>query len=245
MRALGEMVIYRPTTGAYVSYTREFVGDRLAFMTGWIYVSLAALAGIAEVAALAVYVEFWFPEVPGWIPSTIAALVIVGSNLRSVRIFGYIELWASAITVLAILCFLVAGVIIIALGSTGVVNTQADVANLWQNGGFTPKGILPLVIVMSGVVFSFSAIEIVGLSAGEASDPQKAMPRAINCVVLRLGLFYIGSILVLSMLLPTEAYGGDQSAFVTAIASFNIPGLASIMNFVVLTAAISGVNATL
>lgn len=244
MRALGEMVIYRPTTGAWVSYAREFVSDRFAYMTGWIYVVLAAVAGVGEIAALAVYVQFWWPEIPGWIPSLVAALVIVGCNLLSVKLYGFIETWAAMIKVLAILLFLIAGIILVVAGDIFNAPTVASVSNLWSEG-FATSGVLALVVVMSGVVFSYSAIEIVGVSAGEAKDPERSMPRAINSVVLRIALFYIGSILVLSMLLPTAQYSGNESPFVTALGSLNIPALAGIMNFVVLTAAISGVNATL
>ena len=245
MRALGEMVVYRPTTGAWVSYAREFVSNRFAFITGWIYVFLAAIAGVGEISALAVYVQYWWPTIPGWIPSLVAALVIVAVNLLSVRLFGFVELWASAIKVLAIMLFLVAGLVLVVAGDVFGAPTQASLSNLWAGGGFAPHGALPLVVVLAGVVFSFSAVEIVGVSAGEAKDPQASMPRAIRSVVLRIALFYIGSILVLSMLLPTAQYSGSESPFVTALASLNIPALAGIMNFVVLTAAISGVNATL
>ena len=245
MRALGEMVVYRPTTGAWVSYAREFVSNRFAFITGWIYVFLAAIAGVGEISALAVYVQYWWPTIPGWIPSLVAALVIVAVNLLSVRLFGFVELWASAIKVLAIMLFLVAGLVLVVAGDVFGAPTQASLRNLWAGGGFAPHGALPLVVVLAGVVFSFSAVEIVGVSAGEAKDPQASMPRAIRSVVLRIALFYIGSILVLSMLLPTAQYSGSESPFVTALASLNIPALAGIMNFVVLTAAISGVNATL
>ena len=145
---------------------------------------------------------------------------------------------------LAILLFLGAGIILVVAGDIFNAPTAASVSNLW-NQGFAPNGALQLVVVMTGVVFSFSAIEIVGVSAGEAKDPEESMPKAINSVVLRIAIFYIGSILVLSMLLPTSEYSGEQSPFVTALSSLNIPALAGIMNFVVLTAAISGVNATL
>lgn len=244
MRALGELVIHRPTTGAWVSYAREFVGERFAFMTGWIYVALSAVAGVGEIAALAVYVQFWWPEIPGWIPSLVAAMTIVGCNLLSVKLYGFIETWAAMVKVLAILLFLAAGIILVVAGDIFHAPTAASVSNLWSNG-FATHGVLVLVVVMTGVVFSFSAIEIVGVSAGEAKDPEKSMPKAINSVVLRIALFYIGSILGLSMLLPTDQYSGEQSPFVTALSSLHIPALAGIMNFVVLTAAISGVNATL
>ena len=182
---------------------------------------------------------------PGWVPALLALLVIAGTNLLTVQAFGFIELGASAVKVLAILLFLAAGVVVVALSMTGMLDSEASVANLWANGGVFPQGLLAPVIVMQGVVFSFSAIEIVGISAGEAKDPQKTMPRAIRSVVLRIGLFYIGSIVVLSMLLPTQRYSGDESPFVTALASLGVRGLGGLMNFVVLTAAVSGVNATL
>ena len=233
MRALGELVIHRPTTGAWVSYAREFVGDRFAFMTGWIYVALSAVAGVGEIAALAVYVQFWWPEIPGWIPSLVAAMTIVGCNLLSVKLYGFIETWAAMVKVLAILLFLAAGLVLVVAGDIFHAPTAASVTNLWS-GGFATRGVLVLVVVMTGVVFSFSAIEIVGVSAGEAKDPEKSMPKAINSVVLRIALFYVGSILVLSMLLPTDEYSGDESPFVTALASLHIPALAGIMNFCLL-----------
>ena len=245
MRALGEMVLYRPTTGAWVSYAREFVSDRFSHLTGWIYVVIAALAGIAELSAIGVYVQYWSPAFPGWLASLLALLIIAGANALSVRAFGTIELGAASIKVLAILAFLTAGVFVIVLSMFGAIDSQASVANLWAHGGVFPNGVLAAVIVLQAVVFSFSAVEIVGISAGEAKDPQKTMPQAIRSVVLRIGLFYIGSILVLAMLLPTSSYSGDESPFVTAMESLGITGLAGIMNFVVLTAAISGVNATL
>lgn len=245
MRALGEMVIYRPTTGGWVSYAREFVSDRFAFMTGWAYVVLTAIAGVGEIAALAVYVQYWWPALPGWIPSLVAALTIVGVNLLSVKLFGHVEAWAAGIKVLAILAFIAAGIVLVVAGDVFGATTTASVTNLWSHGGFAPHGVVQVVVVLTGVVFSFSAIETVGISAGEAQDPAQSMPRAINSVVFRLGVFYLGSILVLSMLMATSSYSGSQSPFVTALGSLHIPALAGIMNFVVLTAAISGVNATL
>lgn len=245
MRALGQMVLYRPTTGAFVSYAREFVSDRFAHLTGWIYVTLAALAGIVELAAIGVYVNYWLPDFPTWIPSLLAILVIAGVNFLSVKAFGAIELGAAGIKVAAIILFLVAGVGAVLLAAAGRDGGEASVTHLWQNGGFLPHGLWVVIVVMQGVVFSFSAVEIVGISAGEAKDPEETMPKAIRSVIVRIGLFYIGSIIVLSMLLPTDRYSGTESPFVTALGSLGITGLAGVMNFVVLTAAISGVNATL
>ncbi|MDI3403194.1 amino acid permease [Streptomyces cavernicola] len=245
MRALGELVVYRPTTGAFVSYAREFVGPRFAHLTGWIYVTLGSLAAVAETAAVAVYAGYWFPDLPGWVPSVLALCLIAGSNLLTARAFGFIEVAASSVKIAAIVLFLAAGVLVIAFGDAAGVRNEASVTHLWADGGLFPNGVWPAVIVMQAVVFSYSAIEIAGISAGEAKDPGGAMPKAIRSVVLRIGVFYLGSIVVLSMLLPTRRYSGAESPFVTALGSLGIPYLGGIMNFVVLTAAISGVNATL
>lgn len=241
MRALGEMVFYRPSTGAFVSYAREFVGPRFAHLTGWVYVTLGSLAGITEIAAISVYARYWFPDAPGWVPAVLALCVIVGSNLLAARAFGVIEFLASSVKVAAILLFLVAGVLAVVFG----FGAEAGVANLWEGAGFFAHGLTSVFAVMPAVVFSFSAIEVVGISAGEAREPAATMPRAIRNVVVRIGVFYLGSIVVLCALLPTDRYSGAESPFVTALSSLGVPYLDGIMNLVVVTAAVSGVNATL
>ncbi|MFD1213274.1 amino acid permease [Arthrobacter sp. GCM10027362] len=244
MRAIGELVMHRPTTGSFVSWAREFFGDRLAHLTGWTMVILGSLLGVVEVAAVSVYVQYWWPAVPAWIPALVAWLLIVGSNLYSARMFGFIEAGASSIKVAAILLFIGAGLLLVFLGGPMGLPTEAGVANLFR-GGFFTNGVLVVALVSQGVVFSYSGIEISAVAAGEARNAREVMPKAIRSIVFRILVFYIGSVLVLSMLLPTSAYSGDESPFVTALSAFNIPWLGSVMNFVVLTAALSGVNATL
>jgi L-asparagine permease len=244
MRAIGELVMHRPTTGSFVSWAREFFGDRLAHLTGWIMVILGSLLGIVEVAAVSVYVEYWWPQIPAWIPALVAWFLIVGSNLFSARMFGFIEVGASSIKVIAILLFIGAGLLLIFFGGPMGLPTEASVTNLFSDGFFT-NGVLVVALVSQGVVFSYSGVELSAVAAGEARDARKVMPKAIRSIVFRIVVFYIGSVLVLSMLLPTGQYSGEESPFVTALAAFDVPWLGSVMNFVVLTAAISGINATL
>ncbi|GAB4098118.1 amino acid permease [Sinomonas halotolerans] len=243
-RAIGELVMHRPTTGSFVSWAREFYGDRLAHMTGWIITILGSLIGLVEIAAVSVYIQYWWPEVPGWIPSLVAWMLIVGSNLFSARSFGFIEVAASSVKVAAILLFIAAGLIIVFLGGPLGFSHGASVTHLWD-GGFFTNGVLIVALVSTGAVFSYSGVEISAVSAGEARNAREIMPKAIKSIVFRIAVFYIGSVIVLSMLLPTSAYSGKESPFVTALASFDIPWLGAAMNFVVLTAALSGVNATL
>jgi L-asparagine permease len=244
MRAIGELVMHRPSTGSFVSYAREFFGHRLAHGTGWIMVCLGGLLGVVEVTAVAIYVGYWWPQLDGWIPALVAWLVIVGSNLFSARVFGFIEVGASIIKIIAIVLFLAAGLVIVFCGGAMGLQTQAGLDNLFADGFFT-QGLLPVVLVSQGVVFSYSGIEIAAVAAGEARNAREVMPKAIRSIVFRILVFYIGSVLVLSMLLPTGLYSGAESPFVTALAGLNVPWLPSAMNFVVLTASVSGINATL
>lgn len=244
MRAIGELVMHRPTTGSFVSWAREFFGDRLAHLTGWIMVTLGSLLGIVEVAAVSIYVQHWWPSVPAWIPALAAWCLIVGSNLFSARTFGLIEVGASSIKVVAILLFIGAGLILVFFGGPMGLGLEASVTNLFDDGFFT-NGVLVVALVSQGVVFSYSGVELSAVAAGEAKEPRKVMPRAIRSIVFRIVVFYVGSVLVLSMLLPTSEYSGAESPFVTALSALNLPWLGSVMNFVVLTAAISGINATL
>lgn len=243
-RAIGELVMHRPTSGSFVSWARELYGDRVAHMTGWITTVLGSLIGLVEIAAVSVYIQYWWPSVAPWVPSLVAWLLIVGSNLFSARSFGFIEVAASSVKVIAIILFVAAGLIIVFAGGPMGFAHGASVANLWNDGFFT-HGVAVVALVSVGAVFSYSGVEISAVSAGEAKNAREIMPKAIKSIVFRIVVFYIGSVLVLSMLLPSGDYTAKESPFVTALASFNAPWLGSVMNFVVLTAALSGINATM
>ena len=244
MRAIGELVVYRPTTGSFVSWAREFYGNRLAHLTGWIMVILGSLLGIVEVAAVAVYIQYWWPQMPAGLGALCAWMLLIGSNLFSARVFGFIEVAASSIKIIAISLFIMAGLAITFFGGPMGLQTEAAVSNLWSEGFFT-NGVAAMALASAGVVFSFSGVELTAVAAGEARNPREVMPKVARSVVWRILVFYVGSVLVLSMLMPTSGYSGAQSPFVTALSGFDIPWLGSVMNFVVLTAAVSSINATM
>ena len=244
MRAIGELVMHRPTTGSFVSWAREFYGDRLAHLTGWIMVILGSLLGIVEVAAVAVYLQYWWPQMPAGVGALAAWMLLIGSNLFSARVFGFIEVAASSVKIIAISAFIVAGLAITFFGGPMGVETQATAANLFNDGFFT-HGVAAVALASAGVVFSFSGVELTAVAAGEAKNPREVMPKVARSVVWRILVFYVGSVLVLSMLMPTSGYSGEESPFVTALSGFDIPWLGSAMNFVVLTAAVSSINATM
>jgi L-asparagine permease len=246
LRALGELVLHRPSSGSFVSYAREFFGEKAAYVVGWMYFLNWAMTSIVDTTAIATYFHYWkaFNVVPQWALALIALVLVLSVNMISVKWFGEMEFWAALIKVLALMTFLVAGTIFLA--GRYRIEGQSTGLSIWHNtGGLFPTGILPLLIVTSGVVFAYAAVELVGTAAGETAEPEKIMPRAINSVVARIAIFYVGSVALLSLLLPYTAYKAGVSPFVTFFSKIGFGGAGDLMNIVVLTAAFSSLNAGL
>ncbi|WP_433207685.1 amino acid permease [Nocardia sp. CA-107356] len=246
LRALGELVLHRPSSGSFVSYAREFYGEKLAFAVGWMYFFHWCMSGIVDITAIATYVHYWgtFHVVPQWLIALIALALVVAINLVSVRWFGELEFWAALIKVVALVGFLIIGTVFLT-GRFTIQGESTGFSVLSDHGGLFPTGLLPLVTVTTGVVFAYSAVELVGTAAGEAENPEKIMPRAINSVIARIALFYVGSLVLLGLLLPYTAFKSGESPFVTFFSKLGVQGADSVMNLVVLTAAFSSLNAGL
>ncbi len=245
LRSLGEMVVHRPTSGSFTSYSREFLGEKAAFFAGWIYFIAWVTVGIAELTAIAVYLKFWglFEPVPQWILVAIALLVVVGVNLLGVRLFGEAEFWFAFIKVAAIVLFMIIGVVVLITGQE-VSGHQPGFATL-HTGGWFPNGVLPLIVMTQGVIFAYAGIDMIGVTAGESENPEQEIPKAINTTIWRIVFFYVGSVFLLALLLPAAVYKAEESPFVTFLNALGVPYAADIMNLVVLTAALSSVNAGL
>ena len=250
LRALGELVMHRPTTGSFVSYAREFFGEKFAFVSGWMYWLNWAMTSIVDTTAVALYMGFfgkyvgWINAVPQWLWAFIALAVVLSLNLISVKVFGELEFWFALIKVVALVAFLLVGVYFVIFG-TPLAGHEVGFSLIADNGGMLPNGFLPAIVLMQGVVFSYASVELIGTAAGEAKEPEKVMPKAVNTVILRIAVFYIGSLLLLSLLLPYSAYSDGESPFVTFFSSIGVKGIDSVMNLVVLTAAMSSLNAGL
>nr|WP_241978480.1 amino acid permease [Cryobacterium sp. Hz9] len=250
LRALGELVLHRPSSGSFVSYAREFFGEKTAFVTGWLYWLNWAMTAIVDVTAVALYMNFfatyWAPfgSIPQWLYALAALGLVMFLNLLSVKVFGEMEFWFALIKVLAIVAFLVVGTWMVIFG-TPLDGATTGFALIGANGGWLPNGLIASVLVVQGVVFAYASIELVGTTAGETKNPEKVMPKAINTVIIRIAVFYVGSILLLSLLLPYTAYTAGESPFVTFFGTIGVDGVDVIMNLVVLTAALSSLNAGL
>ncbi|MDQ8702536.1 amino acid permease [Streptomyces sp. LHD-70] len=246
LRALGELVVHRPNSGSFVSYAREFFGEKAAFVSGWVYSISWALTAIVDITAVATYFHFWpaLTSVPQWLLALTALLVVTCANLVSVRLFGELEFWFALVKVVAIAIFLVVGGVILAAGFPAD-GQSTGVSVLTEHGGILPNGILPVVIVVQGIVFAYAGIDLIGVTAGETKNPAKVMPRAVNAVILRIAVFYVGSTVLLALLLPYDSYQANESPFVTVFTKLGVPGAGGAMNLVVLTAALSSLNAGL
>lgn len=245
MRALGELIMYRPTSGSFVSYAGELFGSKGAYLTGWMYVLNWVMTGIAELIAIGLYFQFFFPNVPVEVAAICALVLLVAINLFSAKAFGEVEFWAAFIKVTAIVLFLIVGVVMVAM-NTQIGDHQASVANLFASeGGMFPRGFAVCILVLNAVIFAYNAIELVGITAGEMEDPVKEVPRAVRAVVFRIIVFYVGSVTLLAMLLPWNEYKAGTSPFVTVFEQLGAGWIGDIMNLVVITAALSSCNSGL
>ncbi|QLE75560.1 amino acid permease [Streptomyces rectiverticillatus] len=246
VRALGELVLYRPSSGAFVSYAREFMGEKGAFTAGWLYFLNWATTGIADITAVATYTHYWgmFSDIPQWVLALIALAVVLTVNLISVKYFGEMEFWFAIIKVAAITLFMVVGIFLLA-SQHSVGDSTPGLANIADHGGIFPTGVMPMLLVIQGVVFAYASVELCGVAAGETKNPEKIMPKAINSIMWRVGLFYVGSVVLLALLLPFTEYIAGESPFVTVLSKIGVPYAAGVMNLVVLTAALSSLNSGL
>ncbi len=241
MRALGELLLYRPVAGSFATYAEEFIGPFAGFATGWSYWFMWVTIGMAEITAVSAYVHYWLPDLPRWIPALTTLVVLYLSNRIAVGLFGELEFWFALIKVVMIVAMIGLGIAILGFGITPLGAT-ASVSNLWQGQGFMPFGLLGVAMTLQIVMFAFQGVELIGVTAGEAQNPERVLPNATNSVVWRILVFYIGALVIMMALVPWNQLQPGVSPFVFLFERMGIPGAASLINFVVITAAASSCN---
>ncbi|GKW25121.1 amino acid permease [Pectobacterium polonicum] len=239
MRQLGEMVVEEPVAGSFSHFAYKYWGEFAGFMSGWNYWVLYVLVSMAELTAVGIYIQYWWPDVPTWVSAGIFFVLINAINLTSVKVYGEMEFWFSIIKVAAIMGMIVFGCYLLFSGAGG---PEASVANLWQHGGFFPNGVSGMVMAMAVIMFSFGGLELVGITAAEADDPQNSIPRATNQVIYRILLFYVGALAVLLSLYPWGKVVEGGSPFVMIFHALDSNAVATVLNLVVLSAALSVYN---
>jgi AAT family amino acid transporter len=241
MRALGEMAVQNPVAGSFSRYARNYMGPLFGYLTGWNYWFLWVITCMAEITAVGVYMEYWIPGVPHWIWALAALVMMSAVNLIAVKAYGELEFWFALIKIVTILLMLAVGVgmIVFGLGNGGI---PLGIRNLWEHGGFLPSGVKGVLLSLQMVMFAYLGIEMIGVTAGEVQNPKKTLSRSIDSVFWRILIFYVGALFVIMSIYPWNEIGQKGSPFVMTFAKIGIPYAAGIINFVVLTAALSSCN---
>ncbi len=239
MRQLGEMVVEEPVAGSFSHFAYKYWGGFAGFSSGWNYWVLYVLVAMAELTAVGKYIQFWYPEIPTWVSAAAFFVLINAINLTNVKVFGEMEFWFAIIKVIAVVAMILFGGWLLFSGNGG---PQASVSNLWSQGGFLPHGFTGLVMMMAIIMFSFGGLELVGITAAEADNPEQSIPKATNQVIYRILIFYVGSLAVLLSLMPWTRVTADTSPFVLIFHELGDTFVANALNIVVLTAALSVYN---
>lgn len=242
MRAMGEVLLSNLNYKSFTDFAADLLGPWAGFFTGWTYWFCWIVTGIADIVAIAGYVTYWWADLPLWIPAVAAITLLLGLNLPTVKAFGETEFWFALVKIVAIVTLIIVGVVMVFSSFTAPDGARASFANLWNDGGMFPTGVMGFVAGFQIAVFAFVGLELVGTTAAETKNPERTLPRAINSIPIRIMLFYVGALVVIMAVTPWRDVVADTSPFV---GMFSLAGLgiaASAINFVVLTSAASSAN---
>lgn len=245
MRAMGELLLSNLGYRSFIEPIREYLGERISFVAGWMYWLCWITIAMAEITAIGLYIQLWLPHCPQWVPGLITLIILVCVNLITVSAFGEVEFWFAMIKIVAIVSLIAIGIVLMFMQFKSPAGYVTSPKNLVAFGGFFPRGFKGFLMSFQMVVFAFAGIEMVGMTAAETENPRQVLPKAINSIPLRILLFYIGSLLVIMCIYPWIKLSPSASPFVTVFDDIGIRGAASIINFVVITAAASSCNSSL
>lgn len=241
MRALGEMLYVDPGTGSFADYASEHVHPIAGYLAEWANVFQYIVVGISEVVATTEYLRFWWKGTSDWIAGIIIIVFLLLANLASAKAYATLEFWFAMIKVVTIILMIILGFMVILFGF-GNGGHPIGFSNLWSHGGFFTGGVKGFLFSMAIIVGSYQGIELIGISAGEVANPQKAIVKSVKSVLWRILIFYVGAIFVIVTIYPWDQVASIGSPFVNTFAKVGITAAASVINFVVLTAALSGAN---
>ncbi|MDH6244457.1 amino acid permease [Mycobacterium sp. OTB74] len=239
MRMLGEMAVAHPVAGSWSSYARDYLGKPAGFIAGWNWWYICVVVCMVELTAAGDFMAFWFPTLPHWVTAAVCLVLLTAVNMVHVKAFGEFEFYFTLIKLAAVIAMIVLGIAIIC----GAGNYHVHgLENLWVHGGFTPLGLGAFMLSLVAITFSFGGIESLGTAAGEVEDPTRNIPRAINQVLIRILIFYVGAIGVMLIIWPWNKVGTEGSPFVLMLVGLGIGAAATLLNVVVLIAALSVFN---
>ncbi|ERI08902.1 amino acid permease [Aneurinibacillus aneurinilyticus] len=241
MRAMGEMLYLEPSTGSFATFGHKYIHPLAGYLTAWSNWFQWVIVGMSEIIAVGTYMQYWFPDLPTWVPGIIAMVILGAANLFSVKSFGEFEFWFSMIKIVTIVLMIIVGVGLIFFG-IGNGGNAIGLSNLWEHGGFFTGGWSGFFFALSLVIGAYQGVELIGITAGEAKDPKKTLTSAIQSIIWRILIFYIGAIFVIVTVYPWDQLHTLGSPFVATFSKIGITVAAGFINFVIITAAMSGCN---
>ncbi|WP_278492271.1 amino acid permease [Acinetobacter gyllenbergii] len=242
MRQMGEMIVEEPVAGSFSYFSQKYWGSFAGFLSGWNYWVVYILVAMTELTAIAKYIHYWWPHIPAWISTLFFFIVVTCLNLGNVKFYGESEFWLAIIKVVAVISMILFGLYLLL---TAGADSTASFTNLWQHGGFFPHGFSGLFYMLAFLMFAFGGIELIGMTAAEAENPEKSIPQAVNQVIFRILVFYVASLAIIMSLIPwnqLDLGGLDKSPFVMIFSQLGIDWAAHLLNFIILTAALSVYN---
>lgn len=242
MRAMGELLLSDLQYKSFIDFSSDLLGPWAGFFMGWTYWFCWIITAIADVIAIAAYTQFWFPDLPQWVPALACVGLLLSLNLLTVKLFGEIEFWFAMIKIVAIVALVGTGLFMAYSAFVSPSGRVAGLSNLWNDGGFFPNGMMGFFAGFQIAVFAFVGIELVGTTAAEARDPARTLPRAINSIPVRIVIFYVMALVAIMAVTPWRDVVPSKSPFVELFVLAGLPAAAGIINFVVLTSAASSAN---
>ncbi|MFW6696244.1 amino acid permease [Acinetobacter pittii] len=242
MRAMGELLLANTNFKTFADFATAYLGPWAGFFLGWSYWCNWIITAIADVIVIGGYMQFWYPDLPVWIPAFTSLAILTILNFVAVRLFGELEFWFSLIKITAIILFILAGIYLIGTGFTSPNGVKASMSHLFETESMFPYGVTGFLAGFQIAIFAFVGIELVGTTAAETKDPHKSLPKAINSIPLRILLFYVGALVCIIAVTSWAKVSPEKSPFVEMFTLVGLPIAAGLINFVVATSALSSAN---
>ncbi|MCY1266772.1 D-serine/D-alanine/glycine transporter [compost metagenome] len=242
MRAMGELLLSNLNYKTFADFCSDYIGPWAGFFIGWSYWLTYIVAGVIDFLVIGAYLQYWYPDLPAWIPALALLFSLLALNLITVKVFGEMEFWFTLIKVVAILFIIVGGITLISTHHVMPSGVTASIGHIFEADAFLPNGLVGFYAGFQIALFSFAGIEMIGTTAGEAEDPEKTLPKAINSVPLRVMVFYVLSIACIIGVCSWKEISPDNSPFVQLFIVSGLPIAAALMNMVLTSSAISASN---
>lgn len=242
MRAMGELLLSNLNFKSFADFAGAYLGPQAAFFLGWSYWLSWSVAVVGDAVVVGGFFQYWFPDVPAWVPAIAMMLTLFALNVLTVKLFGEVEFWFAIIKIIAVVTLIAVSLVLIATAFVSPSGVSASLNHLLDRQAAFPNGLLGFFAGFQMAIFSFAGTELIGTAAAETRDPRRTLPKAINAIPLRIILFYVLALACIIAVTSWQQVSPSKSPFVELFLIAGFPAAAGIVNFVVLTSAASSAN---